>query len=78
MSNRISIEPIQGMQGGTDSPCPACGAKYCSGDFVEAIDHAIGKKYIFGIVSCECGRILNKVDLRKILPEIIYNKVFSD
>lgn len=76
MSHRISIEPIHGMQGGTDEPCPACGAKYCSEDYAEATDHAIGKKYIFAVISCECGRILNKLDLRKILPDIIYDKVF--
>lgn len=78
MSNRVSIEPIHGTQGGTDDPCPACGARYCMGDFIEAIDYAIGKKYLFGIVSCECGRILNKVDLRKILPDIIYMRVFAE
>lgn len=77
MSNRVSIEPIHGMQGGTENPCPACGATYCMADYVEAIDHAIGKKYLFGIISCECGRILNKMDIRKILPDIIYNKVFA-
>lgn len=76
MSNRISIESIHGLQGGSGNSCVVCGARYCITDFVEATDHAIGKKYSFGIVTCACGRILNKVELRKILPEIIYNAVF--
>lgn len=76
MSNRISIEPVHGMQGGTENSCIACGARYCLTDYVEVIDHAICKKYSFEIVTCECGRILNKTELRKILPEIIYNAVF--
>lgn len=76
MSNRISIEHIHGMQGGSENSCIACGARYCLADYVEATDHAIGKKYLFGIVTCECGRILNKAELRKTLPEIVYDAVF--
>jgi len=76
MSNRVSIEPIHGLQGGSENSCVACGAKYCMEDFIEVIDHAIGKKYLFGIVTCECGRIMNKVELRKTLPEIVYDAVF--
>lgn len=76
MSNRISIEPIHGMQGGSENSCVVCGARYRIADFVEATDHAICKKYSFGIVTCECGRILNRVELRKTLPEIVYNAVF--
>lgn len=77
MSNRISIEPVHGMQGGSDESCIVCGARYCIADYVEATDHAIGKKYLFGIVSCECGRILNEADLRKTLPEVVCDKVFT-
>lgn len=78
MSNRISIEPIHGIQSGTDKPCPACGAKYCLVDYVEAIDHAVGKKYSFDIVNCDCGRILNKVELRKTFPGVVFQAVFSE
>ena len=76
MSNRISIEPIHGLQGDSENSCIACGARYCLVDFVEATDHAISKKYSFEIVICECGRILNKAEIRKTLPEIVYNAVF--
>ncbi len=78
MSNRISIRPIHGMQGGAETPCPACGIRYCLADFVEATDHAVGKKYLFGIVNCKCGRVLNKAYLRKILPYMVYNEVFPE
>lgn len=77
MSNRISVEPIHGMQGGTDKPCIACGKSYCLTEYVEAIDHAIGKKYQFAISTCECGRTLNKAALRKKLPGNIFNAVFN-
>lgn len=78
MSNRVSIEPIHGMQSGTEDSCPVCGSKCCLVDYVEATDHSIGKKYSFGIVNCGCGRILNKADLRKILPGVIFRAVFCD
>lgn len=78
MSNRVSIEPIHGMQSGTEDPCPACGVKYCLVDYVEAIDHAVGKKYSFAIVNCDCGRINNKAELRKILPGAIFQAVFNE
>lgn len=78
MSNRISIESIHGMQCASESSCVVCGAKYRMGDFVAAIDHAIGKKYLFGITSCRCGRVLNKVELRRKLPDIVYKKVFAE
>jgi hypothetical protein len=76
MSNRITIEPIHGMQGGTEKPCPACGVKYCLIDYAEATDHAVGKKYSFEIVNCDCGRILNKAEIRKMVPGIVFNAVF--
>jgi hypothetical protein len=64
------------MQGGSENSCVVCGAKYRLADFVEVTDYAIGKKYPFAIVTCECGRILNDAELRKILPEMVYNVVF--
>lgn len=76
MPNRISIEHVLGKQGGSDNSCIVYGARYRLTDFVEATDHAIGKKYSFGIVTCDCRRVLNKTELRKTLPEIVYNAVF--
>ncbi len=76
MSNSISIVPVLGSQGGSENSCIACGARYLITHFVEATDHAIDKKYLFGIVTCDCGRLLNKTELRKTLPEIVYDAVF--
>jgi O-acetyl-ADP-ribose deacetylase (regulator of RNase III) len=78
MSNRVSIKMVHGAYSGMETPCSECGASYGLVDYVEATDHAIGKKYSFAIVTCECKRILNKEELRSTLPDIIFHKVFYD
>jgi hypothetical protein len=78
MSNRVSIMPIHGAHGGTETPCSECGESYCLVEYVEVTDHAVGKKYSFGIITCECNRILNKDELRNTLPDVVFQAVFPD
>lgn len=78
MSNRISIKPLHGAHTGMNIPCIWCGEMYGLVDWIEAEDHALGKKYILPIITCECEKILNKEELRNILPEIIFQKIFSE
>ncbi len=76
MSNRISVEPVHGAPAAAQTLCPACGGTYSLVEYVEATDHAIGKKFSLAILTCECGLVRNRSDIGKILPNNIYKAVF--
>jgi hypothetical protein len=77
-TNRISIKPVHGAHGGMETPCSECGESYGLVEYVEVTDHAIGKKYSFAILTCECQRILNKDELKNTLPDIVFQAVFPE
>ncbi len=62
------VEPYHGYQSGTDKPCIHCGKRYVFVDIVQIPkDKSKDGTGFVNIITCDCGRIINKEECRDVL-----------